>query len=463
MLDLVSKVKAYREFNGLSQKEFSSKVDLGKSTISDFENGTSTPSPSTVKKLEAFFDSITPKKRTTTKTTKKVILTTVEETEEVVETPAKKTKPVEAPKPKPKPKLNTEPIEVVFSFDTTGSMFPCLTQVRRDVSNMVNKLFDEIPNIRIGIIAHGDYCDADRFYVTKILDITTNRNEISGFIKNVGATFGGDFPECYELVLHQARSLNWTSGKNKVLVMIGDATPHSPHERQNTLSLDWRNELGLLCEAGIHVYAVQALNRSCSTSFYKEMAQRTGGFHLNLNQFSDVRDLIMGVCYKQQGEEQLQEFYDRMKESGNLTRSKHTFMTTLMGTSEVYSASETGSAVEGRFQSMAIDHDCSIRDFVEAQGLAFKAGKGFYEFTKPAIIQAKKEVLLINNETGDVIMGDEARSRLGLPMEGTSTVKKVRPNTVRGYTPFVQSTSYNRKLLGGATFLYEVEDWEIGR
>lgn len=454
MLDLASKVKAYREFNGLSQSEFGRKAGIGKSTIGDLENGTGTPSPSTVKKLEDFFDSVIPKKKTIRKTTTKKTTITLSTTEETV---VEKPKAVETPKPKP---LKTEPIEVVFSFDTTGSMYPCLTQVRRNIGDMVERLFAEIPNIRIGIIAHGDYCDAD-IYVTKTLDITTDRDKICNFVRNVESTFGGDAPECYELVLHESRSLNWTSGKNKVLVMIGDATPHMPHERQNYLSLDWRNELGLLNESGIHVYAVQALNRSYATSFYREMAERTGGFHLNLNQFSDIRDLVMSVCYKQQGDEQLNAYYDQMKESGSMTRSKHNFMSVLMGTRESYRASEKGSAVEGRFQSMAIDHDCSIRDFVEAQGLTFKAGKGFYQWEKPAIVQARKEVLLINDETGDVIIGDEARHRLGLPMEGTSTVKKVRPNYVEGYTPYVQSTSYNRKLLGGANFLYEVEDWDM--
>ena len=47
-------------------------------------------------------------------------------------------------------------IEVVFSFDTTGSMYPCLTQVRRKIKETVTRLLDEIPGIRIGIIAHGD-------------------------------------------------------------------------------------------------------------------------------------------------------------------------------------------------------------------------------------------------------------------------------------------------------------------
>ncbi len=50
-------------------------------------------------------------------------------------------------------------IDLLFSFDTTGSMYPCLTQVRRYVEQTTKDLFKFIPNIRIGIIAHGDYYD----------------------------------------------------------------------------------------------------------------------------------------------------------------------------------------------------------------------------------------------------------------------------------------------------------------
>ena len=63
-------------------------------------------------------------------------------------------------------------IEVVFSFDTTGSMYPCLTQVRRRIKNTVTRLMNEIALIRIGIIAHGDYCDERSSYVTKKFDLS---------------------------------------------------------------------------------------------------------------------------------------------------------------------------------------------------------------------------------------------------------------------------------------------------
>jgi hypothetical protein len=199
-----------------------------------------------------------------------------------------------------------EVIDVMISFDTTGSMYPCLTQVRREIDKLVRRLFKDIPDLRIGIIAHGDYYDARYSYVTKMLDLTRDENRICRFVGTVEPTSGGDSPECYELVLHETRTeASWETGRNKVLVLIGDDVPHPPHYPQNTKNIDWRNELGLLLEAGVHVYAVQALGRRHATKFYKEVATKTGGFHLELDQFAHIGDMIKAICYKQQGDEQL--------------------------------------------------------------------------------------------------------------------------------------------------------------
>jgi hypothetical protein len=46
---------------------------------------------------------------------------------------------------------------------------------------------------------------------------------------------------------------------------------------------------------------------------------------------------------------------------------------------------------------------------------------------------------------------------LGLPMGETVRIK---PSNLEKHVVFVQSTSANRKLIGGTRFLYEVEDWE---
>ena len=85
-----------------------------------------------------------------------------------------------------------EGIDILVSFDTTGSMYPCLAEVRRKVSELVEKLFAKISGLRMGVIAHGDYCDQGRSYVIKMLDLTSDRRQIVEFVKNVGPTDGGD-------------------------------------------------------------------------------------------------------------------------------------------------------------------------------------------------------------------------------------------------------------------------------
>lgn len=348
-------------------------------------------------------------------------------------------------------------VDVVVSFDTTGSMYPCLTQVRRRVNEMIDRLFREISGLRVGIIAHGDYCDRNSTYVTKRLELTNNREELYRFVANVPATNGGDSPECYELVLHEARSFKWSS-YTKTLVIIGDDVPHPSSYPGNTDRLDWRNEIELLLKMGVNVYGVQALNRSHATHFYQEIAQRTGGFHLTLDQFSSVVELVMAICYRQSGSDSLSQWEIEVERSGRMSRSLDEVFRILSGRrtpSTRFSKSRDLEAIPfGRFQIMMVDEDQPIRDFVQDNGLTFNKGRGFYQLTKTETIQEYKEVVLREDATGDLYTGEKARELLGLPRAGSI---RTRPVVPRGYTAFVQSTSVNRKLIGGTEFLYEVD------
>lgn len=360
-------------------------------------------------------------------------------------------------------KASTDSIDLLFTFDTTGSMYTCLAQVRRDISATVKRLFKDIPNLRVGIIAHGDYCDGPRA-ITKF-DFSDDPTAICRFVETVKDTSGGDEPECYELVLHEARSFSWTSGKNKAVVMVGDATPHGPHERQNAKKLDWRNELKLLCEAGIHVHAVQALARSHATSFWKECAEITGGHHLELHQFSHVTDLIHAICYHQVGQEQVKSYEQEVSKKGRMDRSLHQIFSTLLGRAagDVKAAGYGKASLEAvhpsRFQVLRVDDKVPIKEFVQDNGIRFKVGRGFYEFTKAVEVQDHKEVILQDRKTGDMYSGAKARDMLRLPKTGTVSIKPaVAQEVLKNYRAFIQSTSVNRVLMPGTQFLYENED-----
>lgn len=89
--------------------------------------------------------------------------------------------------------------------------------------------------------------------------------------------------------------------------------------------------------------------------------------------------------------------------------------------------------------------DTPIRDFVEASGMTYVAsdGKAFYQLTKPVKVQSYKDVIIEHENR--LYTGDDARQLLGLPGYGVT----VRPAHKPGTTIFFQSTSVNRKLIGG--------------
>ena len=350
----------------------------------------------------------------------------------------------------------TKPIEVVFTFDTTGSMYPVLGQVRAKIKEICARLFKDIPGLRIGIIAHGDYCDAGSTYVTSCLALTDDPEVVSTFVQGVRPTGGGDAPECYELVLRESRlKMGWTADSRRAVVLIGDELPHAPHS--NPGRIDWRVELDALALAAIPVYGVQCLGRSHATPFYKELASKSGGFYVQLDQFSYVNDLILAICYQQQDPARAGKFRDEMFSSGHTDRAARRMIDGVMGMRP--EATTAGSAdlracSPSRFQILKVPADCAIKDFVLSNDLLFKTGRGFYEFTKTETIQAGKQVILMDRESGDLFEGKAARDIIGLP-EGVTT--RLKPGIGKKYVVFVQSTSANRKLIGGTRFLYEVD------
>lgn len=198
--------------------------------------------------------------------------------------------------------LPNGPMEIVFSFDTTGSMSGCLNEVRGRVSDMVQRLQADIPGIKMAVFAHGDYCDRHN-YITKFVDFTDDVAKLVDFTQNVSSTGGGDSDECYELVLHEVRTkLSWTAGSQRALVMIGDCNPHEPSYRDNKLKLDWRVEADELGKMGVRIYSVQCHSHNAD-KFYSEIARRTDGHHLKLSDFKNIFDFLMTVCYRERGDD----------------------------------------------------------------------------------------------------------------------------------------------------------------
>jgi hypothetical protein len=112
--------------------------------------------------------------------------------------------------------------------------------------------------------------------------------------------------------------------------------------------------------------------------------------------------------------------------------------------------------VSKEFERWSVDvGGAAIRAFVDKKIGAgkYKPGNGYYELTKPELVQAKKEIAIRDNKSGEVFTGSSARSMLGFP-EGSAF--KVKPGAMGNYSVFIMSTSLNRVLSKGTTLLYRI-------
>lgn len=330
-------------------------------------------------------------------------------------------------------------MDLMISFDTTGSMYPCLSVVKQNVDKLVKYMFEHIEGLNVSIISHGDHCDGPNWM--SYLPFTRDEKAVSKFIVNAPQTGGGDAPEAYEDVIKKAASVAW-HGERKAFVLIGDDVPH------NT---SWKLSAGQLRDAGVSILPIQCLGNKRADGFYNDLGSYGEVGKLELHQFKDIEDLLLAIAFSKSGT--LAQFEEQLKSRG---ASQNTWQNVdiLAGRKKrsVKKSEHNLHAVEPwRFQVLDVPRDTAIKDFVTKHGLLFKTGKGFYEFTKPVVIQDYKEVVIQDKETGEMFTGAKAREILGIP----DYKAKVGPDKLTKYRGFVQSTSNNRKLLGGTKFLYE--------
>lgn len=225
-------------------------------------------------------------------------------------------------------------LDVAFVFDTTGSMYPYLEQVRGELTRLASEVSKAIPHVRIGVIAFGDYCDEDLTYLTKVLDLTPDFNQVQTFVAQVEQTSGGDTPEAVEEALFEANRLNWRIGSTRAIVLVGDAPPHGVIDVvANCLyGHHYKTEGNALAQKGIKIYPTQCGKNSAAEQAFRWLASQTGGSYLNLENIADLVDLLIGICLKEVG--LLESYTQKLQADNLLTGSKARLLKQLKGSAD---------------------------------------------------------------------------------------------------------------------------------
>lgn len=208
-----------------------------------------------------------------------------------------------------KSKSDSQKLDMVICFDTTGSMSSYIASVRKHVQDLIPKLFDDNEDLLLKIVAFGDYCDmsgpdnfGNAYQETKL---TNNQNELISFVENAKNTGGGDGDEFYELVIKKVtEETPWREGSKKAVILIGDAQPHPVGYTYSNIvrnaQINWKDEARKSSGKGI-----QWDTFSCGFSgrnFYKELSEMTNGKHLPFSSSEKTQQVLYAATAARGGE-----------------------------------------------------------------------------------------------------------------------------------------------------------------
>lgn len=199
-------------------------------------------------------------------------------------------------------------LDMVIAFDTTGSMSAYINAVKTHVKELVPKLFSSNPDLRISIVAFGDYCDMrskDNFgKAYQVLDLTNDENKIIKFINEAQDTSGGDGDEFYELVIKKiTEETAWREGSTKAVLLIADAAPHKVgYSYKGIISnaqIDWREEAKKASELGIK-FDTMTIN-PIFVGWYKELSAMTNGISVPFKNSSKTSQVVEAAALSRGG------------------------------------------------------------------------------------------------------------------------------------------------------------------
>jgi hypothetical protein len=129
--------------------------------------------------------------------------------------------------------LRRSGLEIVFVFDSTGSMSRTILDTRNTIAQMLSVLRALVPDARIGLVAYRDRGPREQ-YVVRQVPLGRDFWRATNFVQFVSAEGGGDRPEDVLAGLEAAFGQAWQSSARRVVILAGDAPGHL-RDRQQVL------------------------------------------------------------------------------------------------------------------------------------------------------------------------------------------------------------------------------------
>lgn len=129
--------------------------------------------------------------------------------------------------------LRKSGLEIVFVFDSTGSMGSSISATKNGIAAMLDLLRALVPDARFSLVTYRDKGPGEE-YLVRSLPLGRDFFAATNFMQTISADGGGDTPEAVLAGLRAAFEQPWQPGARRVVVLAGDAPPH-PRELRTVL------------------------------------------------------------------------------------------------------------------------------------------------------------------------------------------------------------------------------------
>ena len=181
-------------------------------------------------------------------------------------------------------------LEMVFVLDTTGSMAGLLDGAKQRIWSIVNEvmLTESRPAVRVGLVAYRDRGDQ---YVTQVLPLTNDLDQVYTVLMGYRAEGGGDTPEdVRRALLEGVTKAGWSTQSNgmaQIIFLVGDAPPHDNYSD----SPDARATAANASDLGIVVNTIQCGTIPETRAIWEAIAQKGAGEYFAIPQDGGVKTI----------------------------------------------------------------------------------------------------------------------------------------------------------------------------
>jgi Mg-chelatase subunit ChlD len=199
--------------------------------------------------------------------------------------------PVADPPPPDQPRdytTSNSTLEMVFVLDTTGSMGGLLEGAKQRIWGIVNEVMQSSahPSVRVGLVAYRDRRDA---YVTKVLPVTSDLDQVYSTLMSYRAEGGGDGPENVRRALADGvRNAGWSprrEGIAQIIFLVGDAPPHEDYQDEPSTATTTAEAV----KGGMVVNTIQCGNQHDTETVWQAIAQHGEGQYFAIAQDGGVQ------------------------------------------------------------------------------------------------------------------------------------------------------------------------------